>query len=139
MKLNGLGLGGIIIILVGSGLCILGSLVILFDSLSTFKLEGQIILFFAIMSLILITSAIIFGALAITKKNNDLRIACAVLAIVAIAFSWINWGVPVLLLLVGGILTLCGRMVPIATPFAPSPINNYPPVNTSERDDLDSD
>lgn len=87
MKLNGLGLGGIIIILVGSSLCILGSLVILFDGLSTFNLAGQIILFFVIMSLILLTLAIIFGALAITKKHNGLRIACAVLAIVAIAFA----------------------------------------------------
>ncbi|WP_368487015.1 hypothetical protein [Spiroplasma sp. DGKH1] len=138
MKLNGLGLGGIIIILVGSGLCILGSIIILFAGLSTFNIAGQIILFFVIMSLILLTLAIIFGALAITKNNNGLRITCAVLAIVAIAFAWINWGVPVLLLLVGGILTLCGRMVPISAPLAPNPANNYPPAASSEGNDLDS-
>ncbi|AKX34191.1 hypothetical protein SLITO_v1c05510 [Spiroplasma litorale] len=52
---------------------------------------------------------IVFGSIALAKKSNKARIACGVLSLVGILFAWAAYFIPLVLFLIGGILTLCGK------------------------------
>ncbi|ASP28746.1 hypothetical protein SCORR_v1c09740 [Spiroplasma corruscae] len=113
--MNGLAKGGIITSFIGAGFsCIFGLLFILagtisFGFSSIGGLSSGIFIIIGVLSLILPIVIIVTGAMALSKGSNQARIACGIIALVSILFSWAAYFIPFLLFLIGGILTLCGK------------------------------
>ncbi|AGR41354.1 hypothetical protein [Spiroplasma taiwanense] len=110
--MNGLAKGGIITNFVGTALAALISIILLIASLlttSTLPIAGGIIIIFTIISLISSILIIIFGALALAKGNNKFKITTGIIGIISILFNWIAYFFVAIIILVGSILTLCGK------------------------------
>ncbi|AHB36341.1 hypothetical protein [Spiroplasma apis] len=112
--MNGLAKGGIISSIIGASICCLVGILLLVQGSTiakTFKFMSATLLVMVSVFLILgPLLVIIFGGLALSKKSNTFKIICGILSLICVTFAWSAYYVPLILFLVGGTLTLCGKV-----------------------------
>ncbi|AKU80005.1 hypothetical protein [Spiroplasma turonicum] len=111
--MNGVAKGGIITSFIGAGFCCIMGIIFLFSSAALTKvvsnIDKTVIIAIGVLLLVGPVLVIVFGSLALAKKTNGFKLACGIIALLCVVVAWAAYFVPLILFLVGGILTLCGK------------------------------
>ncbi|AOG60827.1 hypothetical protein SHELI_v1c08780 [Spiroplasma helicoides] len=113
--MNGLARGGIIVGIVGSAITMFSVLVqvIIYTVLYKFlnvNYDKTTVIAVSVVAFIVAITIIILGSITLTKKTEALRISFGIVCLVAVFIAWFAYYFPAIFLLLGGILTLCGKI-----------------------------
>lgn len=107
-SMNKVAKAGAIVSIIGSAFMVIFAIVLVTAGGFLSAIGSNVLLGLGIVCLILGVANIVFSSLALAGHNN-FRIAGGITAIVSIFLGWAVYVFPAILLLVGGILLLCGK------------------------------